>query len=130
VESPNTPTSMRRLSEMASGSQIDDNLIEAFRESTIGDRAVTQSPGAATQGSTSKGPSSPPRLESGGSLGLAAKLRAKTAQNRNGETAGPPRRDLFQTMIDIVEGGDDIDITNVHYERKEESRDYLAKQVI
>lgn len=109
-----SPSSMRRLSDMPAYGQIDDPLIEPFSalSSSLGDPAVTLSPGAATQGSTSRN-SVGYIPESFGALGLAAKLRAKTAQRADGEAAGPPRRDLFQTMIDIVEGDDSIDITNM-----------------
>ncbi|CAM6114867.1 unnamed protein product [Calypogeia fissa] len=132
VGTPSTPTSMRRLSDMPVNGQIDDALIEPFMalSSTLGDMAVNSSPGAGTQGSASKGSTSHPPLESVGAMSLAVKLRAKTAQRVDGEAAGPPRRDLFQTMIDIVEGDDNIDITNIGFENREEGRDYLAKQAM
>lgn len=77
------------------------------------DGAHTHTPGAMSQSSVSKGGSVTSTDGVGGNV-FAAKLKLRMAQKKvEGEAAGSAKKDLFQTMIDVVEDDESIDIPHL-----------------
>ncbi|KAG6553054.1 hypothetical protein Mapa_005391 [Marchantia paleacea] len=129
-----TPSSLSRFIDTPADGMIDDlfgdDSFTPVNSSQV-DGAHTHTPGATTQGSVSKGTSVTPSTDGVVGNVFAAKLKLRMAQKKvEGEAAGSAKKDLFQTMIDVVEDDESIDIPHLGFESKEEGRDFLAKQAM